>query len=214
MQSKLSLSGLVLLGASIFISGTGAALSSTLNLSYDTTYNGTSVVTTPTPGTGVVNTPANPSLSLYGNTFTAPTLTIPTTSYGFYDDYLFSITGAVADSISTTINLDSLFNISNFQERLYNASGNTVPTLGAPVGGAIDAWTIPIGTLGTVTVLNPTVLSAGTYVLEMRGNVTGSLGGGYAGALNIEPVPLPAALPMMLAGLGLLGRVARRRAAS
>jgi hypothetical protein len=208
MRTKLSLPVLAaILGTSVFASYAAPALSSPLTLSYEE-------LSTGTTGLGTINTPGIPSSSTYGNSFTAPTVTIPTTAYGFYDDYLFSISGATANSITTTIDLDTL-QISNLQERLYNSSGNLVlPVLGAPVGGAIDAWISPIGTSGTVAVLPTTVLSAGTYVLEIRGNVTGSSGGSYAGTLNIVPVPLPAALPMMLAGLGLLGRVARRRATS
>jgi PEP-CTERM motif len=61
------------------------------------------------------------------------------------------------------------------------------------------------------TVLNPTTLAAGTYVLEIRGDVTGSSGGTYSGELNLNPVPLPAALPLLLSGLGLLGFARKRR---
>jgi hypothetical protein len=62
-----------------------------------------------------------------------------------------------------------------------------------------------------VDVLPQTTLAAGTYVLEIRGNVTGTSGGGYGGVLNLTPVPLPAALPLLLSGLGLIGAAARRR---
>jgi hypothetical protein len=61
------------------------------------------------------------------------------------------------------------------------------------------------------TVLNPTTLAAGTYVLEIRGDVTGSDGGTYSGSLNLNPVPLPAALPLLLSGFGLLGGTLRKR---
>jgi hypothetical protein len=49
-------------------------------------------------------------------------------------------------------------------------------------------------------VLPNVVLSPGTYVLEIRGLVTGSFSGSYGGALNLAPVPLPGAV--WLAGLG------------
>jgi hypothetical protein len=55
-----------------------------------------------------------------------------------------------------------------------------------------------------------TMLNAGTYVLEVRGNVVGSAGGSYSGNLNLVPTPLPAALPLLLSGIGLLGGVIRR----
>jgi hypothetical protein len=56
-------------------------------------------------------------------------------------------------------------------------------------------------------VLPETLLAPGSYVLEIRGNVTGSAGGSYSGVLNLAPapVPLPAALPLLLSGIGLFG---------
>jgi hypothetical protein len=56
-----------------------------------------------------------------------------------------------------------------------------------------------------------TTLSSGSYYLEVRGNVDGTSGGSYSGTLNIAPVPLPAALPLLLSGFGLLGGLVRRR---
>jgi len=211
MRNKLFLPVLTFLGASIFVGYTGTALPATLVMSYETTYNGSTLVTT---GPGTINTPANPSSSNYGNSFTGPTLVIPSSpspGYGFYDDYIFTISGAIANSISTTIDLGSLLQITNFQERLFNYTGNPSPTLGSPVGGSIDAWTSPIGSFGTVAVLSNTVLAPGTYVLQMRGDVTGTSGGSYAGPLHIAPVPLPAAAWLFGSGLLGLGAIARRR---
>jgi hypothetical protein len=173
-------------------------------------------------GTGQTNTPTVPGSDFYGNTFTSPTSTIagsPAPGFGFYDDFLFTIDSAVISSITSTINLGSILGINNLQVRLYNAAGNSpLPVLGPPVGGVIDAWSTPInyspGMTGIVSVLDAVILQPGTYVLEVRGNVFGSSGGSYAGTINLAPtVPLPAALPLLLAGLGLLGAVARQRAA-
>lgn len=201
-----------------FASGLAAnADAAPLTLSYSTIYNGTSIVTTP-PSGGVVNVLAVPESDFYGHTFTAPTLTIPGTpgaGYGFYDDFVFTITGASANSITTTIDFGSTLQITNLQERLYSLTGNTVPTFGTPVGGVIDAWTSPVGTSGQVAVLPATILSPGTYVLEIRGNVVGAAGGSYAGVLNVTPVPvpLPAALPLLLFGLAGCGFLRRKSAA-
>lgn len=197
------------LGAlALFAGCTGAALAVPLTLSYSTTNNGTSDVTV---GSGFTNGPGVPSSSTFANSFLGPTLALNgAPSYGFYDDFIFTVTGSTVNSISTTIDLGTL-QISNFQERLYNAAGNTIPTFGTPVGGAIDAWTSPIGTSGTVAVLPATNLTAGTYVLEIRGNVTGANGGSYAGTLNIVPIPLPAAAWLLGSGLLGLGTMARRR---
>lgn len=155
---------------------------------------------------------------IYQDTLSAPTPIItnsPNPGFGFYDDFYFSVPTAVAaDSITSTINLSNIFGISNLQVRLYNSANNTPPVLGAPQGGVTEAWSTAInvapGETGTVAVLNTTITQPGTYVLEVRGTATGSLGGSYSGALNVSPVPLPTALPLLLSGLGLFGGFARK----
>ncbi len=164
-----------------------------------------------------VNTPPS-GASNYANTFNSPTAPIPSApSWGFYDDFVFTIGGSAVDSITSTINLGNSSAINGLQVRLYNEAGNTpLPVTGVPSGSTlIDAWSkavdIAPGVTGTVDVLPTTDLGAGTYVLEVRGNVTGTFGGGYSGTLNVSPVPLPAAFPLMLSGMGLLGGAIRRR---
>ena len=82
---------------------------------------------------------------------------------------------------------------------------NPALVIGTPAGAVYDA-TMSGGTDTLYATLNP-----GTYVLEVRGVVTGSTGGSYAGTLQVAPVPLPAALPLLLSGLGLLGGLIRPR---
>jgi hypothetical protein len=53
-------------------------------------------------------------------------------------------------------------------------------------------------------------LNAGTYDLQVRGT-TEALGGSYSGVMNLTPVPLPAAFPLLLSGLGMLRGLRRRR---
>ncbi|HVY81218.1 MAG TPA: FxDxF family PEP-CTERM protein [Steroidobacteraceae bacterium] len=177
-------------------------------ISYSTTADGTT-------GPGTVNALAVPGSYGYFNQFTAPTTPLSQApGYGFYDDLVFSITGAEANSLTSTISLDNLIGISDLQVRLYSASLNpNLPVFGAPVGGAIDAWSTAInaspGATETIAVLPETTLEPGTYVLEIRGNVTGTNGGSYSGVLNLAPVPLPAAFPLLLSGVGVLGVIRR-----
>lgn len=134
--------------------------------------------------------------------------------YGFNDAYAFSLTGeAAVNSITATMNLGSLLDIQNLQVRLYRYDGSAPVPLaltGLPAGGSapvINAWTpMPVGT-GWATVFSATNLLAGNYVLEVRGVGAGSAGGTYAGVLQVGPVPVPviAALPLLLSGLGILG---------
>jgi hypothetical protein len=158
-----------------------------------------------------------PATDTYSRSFNSPTTQIGSTGFGFYDDFVFTVSTATADAITSTIDFANVLGVNNLQTRLYNFSGNpNLPVLGAPVGGAIEAWSstfnLAPGTNEIVNVLPMTMLSAGTYVLEVRGNVVGSSGGSYSGNLNLVPTPLPAALPLLLSGIGLLGAAVRRSA--
>ena len=56
-------------------------------------------------------------------------------------------------------------------------------------------------------------LGAGSYWLDITGNTNGLIGGAYSVALNAipAPVPEPETYAMLVAGLGLMGTIARRR---
>ena len=156
----------------------------------------------------------------YGNGFTsAQTTNFGNTAYGFYDDYIITIGAGQVDSITSSITLGSSSGISGLSMRLYDyvANGSAAPLLSAPITGtAFDAsnTTIPVapGTTATYSVLSPTTLDAGTYVVEVRGTATGTNGGAYSGTLNLAPVPLPAALPLLLSGCALFGAMRQRKA--
>jgi hypothetical protein len=169
--------------------------------------------------TGLISDPAtSPGNYYYHDSWTAPqTTTVGSTGYGFFDDFVFTIGANQVDSITSTISLGSFVGISNMRVRLYKApSGLASLTTGAPAAGsAIDAWSSTVafpGGTSTVDVLPTTILTAGTYTLEVEGTVTGDPGGGnFTGSLNLTPVPLPAALPLLFSGLGGFGLFARRR---
>ncbi|MGD9841860.1 MAG: FxDxF family PEP-CTERM protein [Steroidobacteraceae bacterium] len=220
-SSTLKSSPLVVIAALTFSS---AALSAPLNLNYTATSpDGTSITNTVVNST--INIPAANSVSTYTNTYGSLAYTLPgsisasnPTGSEFYDDYVFTIDASSLSSITATIDLGSVFDINNLNVRLFswngNAESNSTPTvtIGAPVGGVLQAWTYATGT-GDVAVINQTNVTAGTYVLQVRGNTDGSNGGTYVGQLQVTPVPLPAALPLLLSGLGLLGLMGKRRAA-
>ena len=153
-----------------------------------------------------------PASANYGNTFSSASST------PFYDAYYFTIPTASTpeastSSVTSTISLGSFLGINNLQARLYAGHSNTTGSVG---GSIISPWgtmvnPVPGVTIETV-VLNPTLpLVAGIYTLQIRGAVTGSGGGSYAGVLNLTPVPEPETYAMLLAGLGLVGFISRRR---
>lgn len=171
------------------------------------------------PATGNTSSVSAAGGYTYANGFNGKqTTNFSTTGYGFYDDYVISIGAGQADSIASTITIGSASGISGFAVRLYdyNANGGVVPLLTTPVkGSAFDSWstTVPVfpGVSATYNVLPTTTLTAGTYVVEVRGTASGTSGGAYSGVFNMTPVPLPAALPLMLSSLGLFGGFAARR---
>ncbi|MBS0379164.1 MAG: FxDxF family PEP-CTERM protein [Proteobacteria bacterium] len=172
-----------------------------------------------TVSTGTVSSPTSSSV-IYGDTFSAPTSALTNApTYGFYDDYVFTIAAGQVDTTATTISLGPTSEIDNLQVRLYSlasAGSNPLPLVGINPTGVMEGWTSSINFSPTQTLtsswISPTTLTAGTYVLEVRGSVVGTSGGGYSGVLNLTPVPLPAGLPLLLSGLGGLAGLVRRRA--
>jgi hypothetical protein len=176
-------------------------------------------------GTGTSTGMTVPGQYIFGSAFGAPQLlpdqallgTAPVgSSYGFQDTYIFTLpTTAIGDVLTATLNLGDTFDIANLQVRLYGfaaGSADPGPTAGAMPGGTVNAigWTGFASGQNSLT-LNFGAVPAGTYYLDIRGTATGSSGGSYAGVLNVAPVPLPAALPLLLSGLGLLGAGRRRK---
>jgi hypothetical protein len=142
------------------------------------------------------------------------------TSFGFYDDFVFTIGAGQANAVTSTISIGNLLGITNLQARIYNyvANGSAAPLLTTPVSGTVtDGWSSSTAFGGnnlTVNVIPLTSLAAGTYSLEIRGTSDGTLAGGtYTGSLNLTAVPLPAAVWLLASSFGLFGFAARRRLA-
>jgi hypothetical protein len=201
--------------ALLAVAGLTSAMASSIPLSYTTTSAGTT-------GVDANSLLAVPGSYTYGNTFSAGAgqTAVAGTAAGFFDDYIFTISAATADSITSSITLPGTLEIDGLQATLFSYSaGETIPLFvsNLPPGGTeIGGWSTAFnsgGASGSVTVIPTTTLTAGTYALEIKGTVSGSAGGSYSGVLDAEPasVPLPAALPLLLSGLGGLGLWSRRR---
>jgi hypothetical protein len=181
-------------------------------LSYETLSTGT---TPASFGSGAVTVLPVPGAHTYGNSLPTLGTAIGSTSYEFYDDYVFTITSATANILTATINLGSSLALANVQSRLF-AYADTLtspfPWLGALSPAPLDAWSVPSSNPNVdLLVIDPISLAAGTYVLQVRGNVDGVFGGAYSGVINLAPVPLPPAL--LLLASGLTGLFALRRSA-
>jgi hypothetical protein len=167
--------------------------------------------------TNVPYVPAATSSSSYGHNFTTNlTGVVPNTAYEFYDDYLITIDGSSVSSITATINLGGIIAIDGLSVRLFSWD-NTVEQSGGVTTGSLplnatmlQSW-LSVTSTTQVATIDKTDLVAGTYVLQVRGNVSGIRGGNYVGTLNVAPVPLPAALPLLMSGLGLFGGLFGRR---
>jgi len=179
-------------------------------LSYEETASG---ITGNGEGTDYLRLPVSDS---FGNSLSKASGTLGAPAdpgFTFYDDYIFTVANSTVDAASFLLNEGSTLAISDLQMRLYSTTGNTLPVLGDSPAGLQANWSNPISTNGSQSNLATTMLSAGTYVLEVRGDVTGQNGGTYTGIIDLQPVPLPAALPLLLSGFGLLGGLARKRRA-
>jgi hypothetical protein len=125
------------------------------------------------------------------------------TPVGPFDDlYLFTL-GSGNNTFSTTVanNLTNILGIAGGQVALYETVG-AVDTL---IGNyAFD------GTTGNLSYAFGT-LQGGSYHYEVMGTGTGSQGGFYSLTSTISMVPEPAGLVLLLAGLGAIGFVTRRR---
>jgi len=209
-------------GAAGLLGTVASAYSSELPLNYETTLGGTQTSgTTPggdtLAGSSPTIIPAGGDSYFYGESFNGPTPIINASvnpTAGFYDDFVFTISTSSVESATITLNFGTLQQIQNLSVGLFNVSNyNIVAAGGAPSSSPIPGEVFATMSGGELMLTDPD-LSAGTYVLEVAGQATGSEGGSYSGVLDVSPVPLPPALPMLLSGLAIFaGATLNRRRA-
>lgn len=142
--------------------------------------------------------------------YTVGTLT-PTPAAGvnqiagsFQDKLLFTIAdpnnllGGNVANLPISVGVFNILNISGLSVSLFDSSNTSFSSLITPSGS--NAF-IATG-----------YLAAGNYEMRVSGTGTGWGGaGGYSYAMMAVPVPEPEAWAMLVAGLGLMGAIARRR---
>jgi len=221
LSTSARLAALALLPASLMVAGSAGA--ATLNLSDTITYPGSVTVTSSgLPGNGTITPTATFDLghTLPGSLGYFPTNLVSGSSstgpsnYNFYDDYLFSTTGATVSG--AVISFDQgVIGVGHLQARLIrtDSGANPVPTLGLVANSTlvVDKWTdVSCAPNVNCQIILPNSINSGSYDLQIRGGAD-ALGGSYGGNLQFTAVPLPAAAWLLISGLGGLGSMARRR---
>ena len=137
----------------------------------------------------------------------------------FYDTYTFTVPTSGLNSFVASLDLGTLLAITNLQSRLYAGLPQAAGTGLAGNPNLINAWstaqsnpsTLANGA-GQFNMMSVPSLAAGTYTLEVRGEVIGSAGGGYAGVINVAQVPEPTTYLMLGLGLAVMAMRIRRAA--
>ena len=172
---------------------------------------GSTAVMAQTTVTTVGNTPQVLDLT-DGSGFFGDTFAMNNSGATFADRFTFQVTGTTSsnfDAIISSISRSADTGLDITGLSLYRAAstgtgtGTLVSSGSSMNSGAMDVWT-----------LSSSNLAAGNYYVLVSGNLVSDTSASFGGAVMLAPVPEPETYGMMLAGLGVLGLLARRRKAA
>ena len=118
----------------------------------------------------------------------------------FMDQFVFNVTGV--DAIVSSVSRTAATGLDITAFGLFSSAGSLI-SAGSGTSGAQDVWTISANNL-----------AEGSYYLMVSGTILSSTSGSFGGAVMLNPVPEPETCGMLLAGLGVVGMLARRRKAA
>lgn len=189
MNLKSLVLGSLLAGAAFAVQGAGAA-----------TIHRTAEIVTVGDGAGGFN-------AHFGDTFTAATLDSTFTDVFTFQlnrpfDAAASLTSAYLNTPQTKDLSFSGFSLYRYDPSTHAVQGNAIAGIDETGFGAnpTDSWS-----------LQGDGLQGGYYAIQVDGRVRGAGGGSFGADLTVSPVPEPRSWGMLLAGVGVLGAVARRR---
>jgi hypothetical protein len=123
---------------------------------------------------------------------------LPANGGSGYDIHNFPVSIQGTGNFNTLLSSVSLY--SNADGILFNSDDTYLQSFLVPGGNTTSfTWGPSLG---------------GNMYLSVSGIANGSLGGLYNGAISVSPVPEPETFAMLLAGLGMIGAMVRRRAIS
>lgn len=147
------------------------------------------------------------SLSQTGPSFYSGTFSQTYSGFtSFTDDWTFTLpVGPAGQAVGTAI---ASFNPSGALSSFFTAGSIWDLTTTTQLTAGLGSFS---GGLYNVQFTLPAALVPNhTYAFRLTG-VTLASGGSYAGSINVTPVPEPESYALFLAGLGLMGFIARRR---
>lgn len=121
----------------------------------------------------------------------------------FMDQFVFNVIDEFPQNLDAIVASISRTAVSGMDITAFDlfAQGGSLIESGSMVEtGVRDVWTLSADNLTT-----------GSYYLQVSGSMVSDTSASFGGAVMLNPVPEPETYGMMLAGLGLVGFLARRR---